>query len=118
MLVCMFSMVTGLCRWWPWAGNQTYRPNLFEHAKSQILLPMGAVLLWVLVALRAQTDSPVPLSVPLSVFSHEWKNRLRAISSRMNVRVAVWHNGDQDFYAQRADKIYVAFRIFSPTMIQ
>ena len=26
-----------------------------------------------------------------------------------------WHNGDQDFLAQPGDKVYVFFRVFSPT---
>lgn len=117
LLVFMFSMLVGCLPlvglgWW----IQTYAPALFEKAKQQILLPTGFVLLGFLTLYVFKLVPPVPLSIPfIGVYHNVEKVNEGYKLSHERPWWKFWHNGDQDFYAQRSDKIYVAFRVFSPT---
>lgn len=117
MVVFLFSMVIGslplvAMGWW----IQNYRQSLFESAKSQILVPLGIVLLSFLGLYFLKWIPPVPLSIPfIGVYHGVEKSAEGYKLAHERPWWKVWHNGDQYFLAQRADKIYVAFRIFSPT---
>ncbi len=116
VLIFLFSMVVGCLplaglAWW----IQTYRPPLFDRAKSQILTPMATVLLVFLSLYMLRLIPPVPLSIPFIGVYHKIEKvdgEYRLYNERPWWKF--WHNGDQDFLAQKDDKIYVAFRIFSP----
>lgn len=117
VLIFLFSMLVGCLPlvgvgWW----IQTYLPALFEKAKKQILLPMAFVLLGFLSLYMVKLIPPVPLSLPFIGVYHgveKVDDVYRLSHERPWWRF--WHNGDQNFYAQRGDKVYVFFRIFSPT---
>jgi hypothetical protein len=116
-LVFLLSLVVGslplvLIGWW----IQVKRAPLFEKAKSQILLPMGCVLIAFLSLYALKLTPPVPLSIPFMGVYHGVE-RQGEHYQLANERTwwKFWQHGDQDFGAQKADKIYVAFRIFSPT---
>jgi hypothetical protein len=117
LLVFMFSMLVGCLPlvglgWW----IQTYAPALFEKAKQQILLPTGFVLLGFLTLYVFKLVPPVPLSIPFIGIYHNVEKVPEGYKlSHEKPWWKFWHKGDQDFYAQRSDKIYVAFRVFSPT---
>ena len=116
-MVFLLAMVTGCLPpvalgWW----LQSYRPALFERAKTEILLPMACVLLGYSGLYLLKLTPPVPLSIPFIGVYHEVEK------TEAGYRLAherpwwkFWQNGDQNFVAQPPDRIYVAFRIFSPT---
>lgn len=115
--VFLFSMVIGALpliaiSWW----IQRARPALFERTKSQILLPLGCVMAVYLTLYALKLTPPVPLSIPFIGVYHEVE-RAGEHYQLANERPwwKFWQHGDQDFLAQKNDKIYVAFRIFSPT---
>jgi hypothetical protein len=92
------------------------RPDMFEQAKSQILLPMICVMITLLGLYFFRLIPPVPLSIPFIGVYHEIEKTpegYRMAHERPWWRL--WQNGDQEFVAQKTDKIYVAFRVFSPT---
>jgi hypothetical protein len=91
-------------------------PGLFPQARKQILLPLGCVLLGFLVFYLFRLIPPVPLSIPFIGVYHAVE-RTQAGYTLSHERPAwrVWHNGDQKFLAQAGDKVYVFFRVFSPT---
>jgi len=117
MYVFLFSMLVGSlplmgAGWWV----QTFTPALFERAKNQILLPAGFVLLGFLTLYVFKLVPPVPLSIPfIGIYHHVEKTPAGYRLAHERPWWRFWHNGDQIFLAQRSDKIYVAFRIFSPT---
>jgi hypothetical protein len=98
------------------AWIRTTAPDLFPHARKQILLPLGCVLLGFLVFYLFRLIPPVPLSIPFIGVYHAVE-RTQAGYTLSHERPAwrVWHNGDQKFHAQPGDKVYVFFRVFSPT---
>lgn len=98
--------------WW----LQVYRPRLFERAKTEIVLPMACVLIGYAGLYLLKITPPVPISIPFIGVYHgveKTPEGYRLAHERPWWRV--WHNGDQDFVAQAPDRIYVAFRVFSPT---
>lgn len=116
-VVFLFSMSLGalplvFVAWW----IQNYRPAFFESAKSQILLPLGGVLFTFLALYFLKLIPPVPLSMPFIGVYHSVE-KTDGVYKLGNERPwwKVWQTGDQLFYAQKDDKIFVAFRIFSPT---
>lgn len=117
MLVFLLSMFVGCLPlvavgWW----IQVFRPAQFERAKRKILVPMCIVLLGFLSLYMVKLIPPVPLSIPFMGVYHTVERApegFRLGHERPWWRF--WHNGDQKFFAQRSDKIYVFFRIFSPT---
>jgi hypothetical protein len=91
-------------------------PDLFQRARRQILVPLGAVLLGFLALYLLKVIPPVPLSIPFIGVYHaveRTEEGYRLSHERPFWRV--WHNGDQEFRAQPGDRVYVFFRIFSPT---
>lgn len=117
LFVFLFSMLVGslpvvAIGWW----IQTYRESVFERAKKQILLPAGFVLIGFLTLYVLKLVPPVPLSIPfIGVYHNVEKIPEGYKLSHERPWWMFWHNGDQEFLAQRNDKIFVAFRIFSPT---
>ncbi len=117
LLTFMFSMLVGCLPivgigWW----IQTYAPALFDRAKRQILLPTAGVLLGFLTLYTLKLIPPVPLSIPFIGVYHSVERVPEGYKlGHEKPWYVFWQNGDQEFLAQRADKIYVAFRVFSPT---
>lgn len=115
-LVFLFSMLVGslpiiAVGWW----IQTYRANLFEKAKKQILLPLGFVLIAFLSLYVLRLIPPVPLSLPFIGIYHSIERVPEGYKlGHERPWWKIWHKGDQDFHAQRSDKIFVAFSVFSP----
>lgn len=116
-LVFLFSMMVGALpllgvTWW----IQSHRNAEFDRAKRQILLPLLSVFLGYLMLYLLKITPPVPLSIPFIGVYHgvERENgQFQLANERLWWKF--WQNGDQDFLAQTGDKIYVAFRVFSPT---
>jgi len=116
-LVFFFSMVVGCLPlvglgWW----LQVYRPGRFERAKTEILLPMACVLIGYTSLYVLKLTPPVPLSIPfIGVYHGVERTDAGYLLAHERPWWKFWANGDQDFVAQSPDRIYVAFRIFSPT---
>jgi hypothetical protein len=116
-LVFLLSMFVGtlpivIVGWW----IQNYRASLFDRAKKQILMPSAFVMLSFLGLYMIKLIPPVPLSIPFIGVYHTVE-RVKEGYQLGHERPwwRFWHNGDQEFYAQRSDKIFVFFRIYSPT---
>src|SRR5712671_7451244 len=91
-------------------------PEQFARARRQILVPLGLVVLGFMTFYFFRLVPPVPLTVPFIGVYHTVERTpsgYRLIHERPHWRW--WHNGDQKFFAQPGDKVYVFFRIFSPT---
>ena len=91
-------------------------PELSQRARRQILVPLGVVLICYLVSYLYKVTPPVPISIPFMGVYHFVERTEEGY--RLSHERAVWrfwHNGDQRFYAQPGDKVYVFFRIFSPS---
>ena len=91
------------------------RPALFAHARRQILVPLGGVLLAFLLSYLFRVIPPAPLSIPFIGVYHLVERTdagYRLTHERPWWRF--WHHGDQWFRAQPGDKVYVYFRVFSP----
>ena len=116
-LVFLLSMVVGslplvFTGWW----IQKQRPTYFELAKKQILMPMGLVLIVFLGLYSLKMIPPVPLSIPFIGVYHSVERTSEGYRlGHERPWWRFWHNGDQVFHAQRSDKVYVFFRVFSPT---
>jgi len=93
-----------------------FTPEQFARARRQILVPLGLVVLGFLTFYLFRLVPPVPLAVPFIGVYHaveRTQSGYRLVHERSPWRW--WHNGDQKFLAQPGDKVYVFFRIFSPT---
>src|SRR5258707_7274698 len=91
-------------------------PEQFGRARRQILVPLGLVVLGLLTFYLCRLVPPVPLAIPFIGVYHtveRTQSGYRLVHERPAWRW--WHNGDQNFLAQQGDKVYVFFRIFSPT---
>jgi hypothetical protein len=91
-------------------------PERFALARRQILVPLGCVLVGFLGFYLFRLIPPVPLSIPFIGVYHSVERTAegyRLTHERDWWRF--WHNGDQAFHAQPGDKVYVFFRIFSPS---
>jgi hypothetical protein len=114
--VFLFSVLIGslplvFVGWW----IQTYREAMFERAKRQILVPMALVLLGFLALYMVKLIPPVPLSLPYIGVFHSVERVPEGYKlAHERPWWRFWQNGDQDFHAQRSDKIFVFFRLFSP----
>ena len=115
--VFLLSMLVGclpliFVGWWIRKGA----PDLFPQARRQILVPFGAVLLVFLASYLFKVIPPVPLSIPFIGVYHSVERTEEAYRlSHERPLWRFWHNGDQEFLARPGDKVYVFFRIFSPT---
>ena len=117
LLTFLLSMAVGCV---PLAGAaawiRRFAPDLFPSARRQILVPLGSVLVAFLAFYLFRLIPPVPLSIPFIGVYHAVErsgDSFRLSHQRPPWRV--WHRGDQIFLAQPGDKVYVFFRIFSPT---
>ena len=91
-------------------------PDRFPRVRNQILVPFGLVLIAFLGAYVLKVIPPVPLSIPYIGVYHaveRTKDEYRLSHERPAWRF--WHNRDQEFRAQPGDRVFVFFRIFSPT---
>jgi Protein of unknown function (DUF2914) len=98
--------------WW----IRRRKRELFPRARRQMLVPLGAVLAGFLLFYYVRLIPPVPLSIPFIGVYHAVQKAgddYRLSHERPIWRV--WQHGDQEFAAQPGDRIYVFFRIFSPT---
>jgi DUF2914 family protein len=97
-----------------WLRRRT--PALARRARRQILVPLGAVLVFFLAFYLFRLIPPVPLSIPyIGVYHAVEKSQDSYRLSHERPWWRFWHNGDQRFRAQPGDKVVVFFRIFSPT---
>jgi len=115
--VFLFSMLVGylplIGLGW---GIRAFAPELFRRARRQILVPSGVVLVGFLALYLLKVIPPVPLSIPFIGVYHaveRTEEGYRLSHERPPWRF--WHNGDQEFRARPGDRVYVFFRIFSPT---
>ncbi len=117
LLVFLSSMPVGCLPliglgWWVRARA----PQLFPLARKQILLPLSLVLLGFLILYYFRVIPPVPLSIPFIGVYHSVERTEQGYRlSHERPQWRFWHNGDQEFLARPGDKVYVFFRIFSPT---
>jgi len=103
--------VTGVV-WW----IRRKKPDLFPRARRQMLVPLGGVLVGFLVFYFFRLIPPVPLSIPfIGVYHAVEKTQDSYRLSHERPIWRIWQRGDQEFLAQPGDRVYVFFRIFSPT---
>src|SRR5215831_13817768 len=77
---------------------------------------LASMLVGFLVFYWLRLIPPVPLSIPFIGVYHQVEKRgdeYRLSHERPIWKV--WQHGDQDFLAQPGDRVYVYFRVFSPT---
>jgi DUF2914 family protein len=96
------------------AGSRS--PEFSRRARRQILVPLGLVLIGYLVSYLYKVTPPVPISIPfMGVYHFVERTDEGYRLSHERAMWQFWHNGDQRFFAQPGDKVYVYFRIFSPS---
>jgi hypothetical protein len=77
---------------------------------------MGIVLVSFLGLYMVRLIPPVPLSLPFIGVYHTVERVPEGFKlGHEKPWWRFWQNGDQEFHAHRGDKVYVFFRIFSPT---
>ncbi|HKW37182.1 MAG TPA: DUF2914 domain-containing protein [Burkholderiales bacterium] len=117
LAVFLVSMLAGCVpvagvAWW----IRRRAPDLFPRARRQMLVPLGGVLVGFLVFYWLRLIPPVPLSIPfIGVYHAVEKSGDDYRLSHERPIWRIWQHGDQEFLAQPGDRIYVFFRIFSPT---
>lgn len=117
LMVFLFSILIGCLpvigvSWWVKARA----PDRVRQARTQISVPLGLVLVGFLAFYLFRLIPPVPLSIPfIGVYHAVEKTEQGYRLSHERPAWRFWQNGDQDFLAQGDDKIYVYFRIYSPT---
>jgi DUF2914 family protein len=117
LVVFLVSMLAGCLPligvvWW----IRRRKPDRFPRARRQMLVPLGSVLVGFLVFYYFRLIPPVPLSIPfIGVYHAVEKTQDGYRLSHERPIWRVWQHGDQEFLAQPGDKVYVFFRIFSPT---
>jgi len=93
-----------------------HAPDRVLQARKQIVVPFGLVLVSFLALYLFRLIPPVPLSIPYIGVYHAVERTADVYRlSHERPLWRFWHNGDQNFLAQPGDKVYVFFRIFSPT---
>ena len=93
-----------------------HAPERTHQARQQILVPFGLVLIAFLSLYLFRLIPPVPLSIPfIGVYHNVERSEDTYRLSHERPFWRIWHHGDQKFLAQPGDKVYVYFRIFSPT---
>jgi len=89
---------------------------LLQNKKKQILVPLGCVVIGFLTFYLFRLIPPVPLSIPFMGVYHGVERTEQGYKlSHERPGWRIWHNGDQQFRAQAADKVHVYFRVFSPS---
>lgn len=92
------------------------KPDLAQAARRQLVVPLGLVLVGFLAFYLFRLIPPVPLSLPFIGVYHSVERAPEGFRlSHERPAWRVWENGDQRFRAQPGDKVYVFFRLFSPT---
>jgi hypothetical protein len=84
--------------------------------RRKILVPLGSVVVVFLAFYLFRLIPPVPLSIPFMGVYHgveRTEQGYRLSHERPYWRL--WHNGDQAFAAQPGDRVFVYFRVFSPS---
>jgi hypothetical protein len=98
--------------WW----IRKRKPDFFARARRQMLVPLGGVLIGFLVFYFFRLIPPVPLSIPfIGVYHAVEKSGDSYRLSHERPVWRIWQHGDQEFLAQPGDRVYVFFRVFSPT---
>ena len=93
-----------------------HAPERIQQARRQILLPFGIVLAGFLALYLVRLIPPVPLSIPfIGVYHNVERSEDVFRLSHERPFWRIWHHGDQKFLAQPGDRLFVYFRIFSPT---
>ena len=117
LLVFLASMLVGCLPLIGLAWRLRARaPQLAPLASKQIQLPLSLVLLAFFILYYFRVIPPVPLSIPFIGVYHAVERTDQGYRlSHERPPWRFWHNGDQDFIARPGDKVYVFFRIFSPT---
>lgn len=101
-----------LIAWWAISRS----PEMRARARRQILVPLGVVLIGYLVSYQFKVTPPVPISIPFIGIYHQVERTEEGYKLSHERPVwRFWHNGDQRFLAQPGDRVYVFFRIFSPS---
>lgn len=96
--------------------TQRRSPVFYELVKTNVMLPSTLVLFVFLLSYWLRIIPPAPLSVPyIGVFHSVSRTTEGYKLGHERAWWKFWQEGDQDFNAQPGDKIYVFFRIFSPT---
>jgi len=97
-------------------GIRAYAPDFFPQTRKHIVVPLGLVLVGFLAFYLFRLIPPVPLSLPfIGVYHGVERTQDSYLLSHERPYWRIWHHGDQWFDAQPGDKVYVFFRIFSPT---
>lgn len=108
-VACVPLLAAGL--WVARAG-----PEAFVRVRRQLYVPAGLVLVGFLGFYLFRLVPPVPLAIPFIGVYHSVERSGQGFWLRHErPQWRWWHNGDQDFLAQPGDKVYVFFRVFSPT---
>ena len=117
LLVFLASMLVGCLPLIGLAWRVRARaPQLAPLASKQIQLPLSLVLLAFFILYYFRVIPPVPLSIPFIGVYHAVERTDQGYRlSHERPPWRFWHNGDQDFIARPGDRVYVFFRIFSPT---
>ncbi len=93
-----------------------HAPARARQARRQILVPFGLVLIAFLSLYMFRLIPPVPLSLPfIGVYHNVERSADAFLLSHERPFWRLWHHGDQYFLAQPGDRLYVYFRVFSPT---
>jgi len=91
-------------------------PERFPRARKEILVPFGLVLVAFLTAYLFRVIPPVPLSIPfIGVYHSVERSNDEYRLSHERPAWRFWQNGDQEFRAQPGERVFVFFRVFSPT---
>ena len=84
--------------------------------RRTILTPLACVVLGFLTLYFFRLIPPVPLSVPFIGIYHGVERKGQAFHlSHERPWWRFWNNGDQRFVARPGDRVFVYFRVFSPT---
>jgi hypothetical protein len=98
------------------AALAAWRPAAGALVRKLILAPAGIVAVGFLAFYYFRLIPPVPLSMPfIGVYHGVVKAPEGYRLSHERPVWRFWHNGDQKFTAQPGDRVYVFFRIYSPT---
>lgn len=93
-----------------------HAPDRAQQARRQMMIPFGIVLFVFLALYVVRIIPPVPLSIPfIGVYHGVERQGDQFVLSHERPFWRFWDNGDQQFEAQPGDRVFVFFRIFSPT---
>jgi MFS family permease len=91
-------------------------PERSAQARRQIAVPFGLVLIGFLTLYLLRLIPPVPLSIPfMGVYHGVERTEAGFQLTRQAASWRFWRRADEHFEAQPGDRLFVFFRIFSPT---